>query len=247
VSVRTVKARVASTHPVEKYPGWHLSAEALEEMAEHLRSGDIPMLFDHDARERIEARVLDAQVVPPDQGHSALDVVFEVDAEAWEGIQDRFADAGAPGGFSFSATVPQVAPKSGDEALVILAADAAAWTDRDRAEAGALLDAVVPTQTDRLFQYSGLELATIFLVLAEGVGLGVLGNVVYDALRRLLSRRKSETRIEIHRRSPDGRSLKAIVTTSDPEIAREALETLSENQEAPTAHFDTDTRRWLNG
>jgi len=245
VPVITVKARIASTHPVEKYPGWQLSAESLREAAERLTAGDVPMLFDHDARHTIATQCLEAQVIPLDDGHWALEATFDVDANAWSKVEAKLTDAGVPGGFSFSATAPQVKPTSGNKALVTLAADAAAWTDRDRAEAGALLDAVVPTRTDRLFQYSGVELATIFLILHE-VGLGVLGNAVYDALKHLLLRRRADSRIELHRSTPDGAVVKAIVTTNDPEIARAALETLETDQRTPVAHFDAQKRLWLN-
>lgn len=241
-----MKATVASTHPVAKYQGWRLSAEALEGLAERLKSGEIPMLFDHDVREPISADFLDAQVVPLGDGNSVLEATFEIDADAWEKIEDGFAQAGVPGGFSFTATVPQTAPGSGEAPMVTLAADAAAWTDQDRAEAGALLDAVAPTRTDRLFQYSGIELATILIVLAEGVGVGVLGNAAYDALKRLLNRRTGETRIEVHRHSADGTSQKAIITTEDPAIAREALESLESEQSGRTVTFDTQKRLWLD-
>jgi hypothetical protein len=181
MSLIVVSARVASTHPVAKYPGWRLSKEVLESMAERLAAGEIPMLFDHDARNPIEARCLDTKVVSLEGGNAALETTFEIEADAWAQIQQRFADAGVPGGFSFTATAPQAAPASGRDAIVTLAADAAAWTDEDRVEAGELLDAVIPTQTDRLFQYSAVDLATIYLILRD-VGLGVLGNAVYDAL-----------------------------------------------------------------
>jgi hypothetical protein len=241
-----VKGRIASTHPVDKYPGGRLAAEALEGLAERLRTGDVPMLFDHDARQTIVADWTDAEVVPLDDGESALEVTFEIDAEVWAQVQDKFDDVGVVGGFSFTSTVSQVAPRSGRPAAVVLAADAAAWSDHDRAEAGALLDVVIPTQTDRLFQYSGVELATIFLVLAQEVSLGVLGNAAYDALRHLIGRRTEQTRIEIHRRDASGDVLKAVITTSDPDVAREALDTLRPAQPAPTLHFDSTTRRWLD-
>lgn len=241
----TVSARLAATGPVDKYPGWTLAPDALHRLADRLVAGDIPMLFDHDAHQRIEARCIDANVVPLEDGRFVLEATFEVDADAWKGVQSTFDEAGVAGGFSFSATVDQTPPRSGEEAAVTIAADAAAWTDADRDEARALLDAVVPTRSARLFQYSVIELATVYLVLGP-VAFGVLGNAAYDAIKHLVGRRTGKTRVEIHRQESDGTVTKAIVTTGDPDVAHAALESLPRKQAQPVVSFDTTKRLWLD-
>jgi hypothetical protein len=241
----TVSARLASTRPVDKYPGWTLAPEALHRLAERLAAGDIPMLFDHDAHQPIAARYIDANVVPLEDGNFALEADFEVDADAWQAVQSTFDEAGVAGGFSFTATADQSPSQWGEEAAITIAADASAWTDAERDEARALLDAVVPTRSARLFQYSGIELATVFLVLGP-VALGVLGNAAYDAIKYLVGRRSSQTRVEIHRQGSDGTVTKAIVTTSDPDVAQAALESLPRDQSPPVVSFDTKKRLWLD-
>jgi hypothetical protein len=245
----TVTARIASTHPVEKYPGWALSVDALEHLAERLRAGALPMMFEHDVTQPIEAKVVDAKVVPVEDRHFAVEATFEVDREAWTSLQSRFHAAGVPGGWSFTAGALQTRPSSGQQPVVTISADAAAWTDRDRDEARELFDAVVPTQSARLFQYSALaELATMILQVAPGFGLGVLGNATWDAIKLMLTRRrgKGETRIEIHRTAPDGTKTTAVITTNDPEIARTAVEALPEPQTSPTLRYDVPERLWLD-
>lgn len=205
------------------------------------------MLFDHDARQRLDVEFVSADVVSIGDGEFGLDVVFEVEAADWDAVQERFDSAGVAGGFSFTATVPQAPPKSGQPPRAVIAADAAAWTDEDRVAAQALLDQVVPTQADQLFQYSAaVDVASVFLVLAQGVGLGVLGNAAYDAIKGLVGKAKAATtRVEIHRTAPDGSELKAIVTTSDPELARLAIQTLPETQASPTLDYMVVERRWV--
>lgn len=204
------------------------------------------MLFDHDPRQPVVATILDANVVALDSTDWALKAEFEVEADAWQPIQDRFDAEGVPGGFSFSATVPQATPPSGQTPLVVLAADAAAWTDLDREKAGAILNEVAPTSVARLFQYSGVELATIYFILGN-VGLSVLGSAAYDAIKYLIAKRDGSTRIEIHRQDPDGTTAKAIVITDNPDIAQEALETLKDNGPSKSGqHFDAKKHLWLD-
>jgi hypothetical protein len=240
-----VKATIATTGPVPKYTGWRLSRGVLQDMAERLAQNTVPMLFDHDAREPIECRVISTQVVQRTDGEWALEAELSFDDESWCAIQDRFDAAGAPGGFSFTASVTQQHPKTGAPAEVCLAADAAAWTDRDRAEAGALLDEIVPTRVDRLFQYSAVELATILLLLGN-VALGVLGNATYDVIKRLMRGRTGLTRVEIEFSKADGSAAKAVILTDDPEVVREALDALSSKEPSATMHYDVNRRLWLD-
>lgn len=246
MSLVTVKALVASTHPVDKYPEWKISRDALEGLARALREGKIPMLFEHDVTQTIQARVIDAYTAPVDDGHHAVAAVFEVDADAWSEVETRFRVAGVLGGFSYRATAPQFPSKTGLDALVTLAVDAAAWTDKDRADAGALLDSVVPTRTELLFEYSGLELATLLIVIGQGVGLGILANAAYDAVKLLMTKRTAETRIEIHQHRADGSELKAVVRTKDPELARDALQKLTAEERSGTVSFDPCEQLWLD-
>jgi hypothetical protein len=241
---RTITGRIATTDRVPKYGEWRLTRDVLEEFAERVQNDELPMLFEHDAAHPIAAVWVSSEVVALDNGEYALDATFEVVESDWEVVQAKWAEHGVPGGFSFTATTEQAPPASGEAPVVVLAADAAAWSDADRAEAAALLDEVVPTATARLFQYSAaVEAATVFII--SGVGIGVLGNATYDALKRLILRREgASTRIEFHRRESDGSTVKAIVTTSDPEVAKAALETLPSPQPSPLVIYDRERELW---
>lgn len=241
--VDRVIARVASTHPVEKYPGWRLSHEALLLLADKLNSGGVPVLFDHEVGDPIPVSNVDAAVVKTDDGEFAVEASFDVDSEIWASVQSRFKAAGVRGGFSFSATVPQRASSSGLAERAVIAADAAAWSDAERDEAQRILDEVVPTASARLFQYSAVEIATVILHLSESVGLGVLGSAAYDALKALVRTRKAPTRIEIRRDAPDGSSVTAVITTDDPSVVDTALESLPEVQTSPI-HYKPPERLW---
>jgi hypothetical protein len=203
------------------------------------------MLFNHDATRPLDVKILDAKVVALEDGEFALDATLEAEADAWATVQAEWARAGVRGGMSFTATSPQAGPQSGGTAQIVLAADAAAWSDEDRAAAAALLDAVVPTQVDRLFQFSAVELATVYLVLGN-VALGVLGNAAYDAIRRLFRGRTASTRLEIQRTDRNGATVKAIVETDDAEVAVAAIEQLAPTQRAAVIRYEVPKRLWLD-
>src|SRR4051812_3192016 len=99
----TVAARIAGTEPMEKYGGVALDVRVLHQMATALNAGRVPMNFGHSPFEPIEATNVHAVVVGTDNGQHALDATFDVDADAWARVQERFDEAGVRGGFSFSA------------------------------------------------------------------------------------------------------------------------------------------------
>src|SRR5262245_16975594 len=109
-----VEARIASTHPVMKYGGIRLSEEALRELGTALNEGRTPMNFGHSPLEAIEVRDLVAKIVELEDGEHALEATFEVEEEAWKAVEGKFAAAGAPGGFSFTASEPQIPSAGGD-------------------------------------------------------------------------------------------------------------------------------------
>jgi hypothetical protein len=243
-----VKGRIATTNIVGKYPDWEIPPSVLEAMAEELRKGRLPLLFDHDLTQRLDGRVVEAQVVDTDDGHRAVEVELDVDAETWESVDARFKEAGVLGGFSYRATAIQEPSPSRLPASVVIAADAAAWSDDDRKEAASLIEAAAPTDAAYLFEFSAIEIATILLVL-EGIGIGVLGNGAYDAIKKLVSKRQqvAPTRIEVHERRADGSEQKAVLITSDPELAAEALKQLAEiRRPAKVLTFDQNERLWLD-
>jgi hypothetical protein len=245
-SYATVKARIASTNPIPKYKGFRFGPEVMHGLAEHLRVADVPMTFDHDPSHPVRGRVLDAEVVPLGDGNVAVEVTYEVEESDWTAVQRAFAEAGVPGGFSYTFSSPDVMSQPDRAGDVVLAVDAAGWTDRQREEARALIDARAPTDSELLFQFSAIvDIAAVFVILSE-VGIGVLGNAVYDALKGLVRARAPEghTRVEIHRSAPDGGTWKATVVTNDPEVVQRALEQLPEAQPQPVIVFDDNSWSW---
>src|SRR6476646_9409125 len=244
MAMTTVTARIASTHPVDKYDGICFGREALEQMADAFNDGTVPMNFDHSALLPLQATQVTARVVDLDDGESAVDMTFDIDEEVWRSIEDRFSAAGVPGGFSFTAGVLQIPPAGGMQAVLVISADAAAFSDAERAEVGEVLSSLGPTQVNRLYQLSVVDLARVIIEIWPSLAIGVASSGLYDALRRLISGRREPTTIEIHRYRPDGSQTKAIIRTEDQDVVRIALENLTEEQEAPAIHFDADRQIW---
>lgn len=244
MAITTVTARIASTHPVDKYDGIRFGREVMEQMADALNAGTIPMNFDHSALLPLEATNIVASVVDLDDGESAVDMTFDIDDEVWRSIEDRFSAAGVPGGFSFTTGVLQIAPAHGGQAVLVISADAAAFSDSERADAGEVLSSLGPTQVNRLYQLSVVDLARVIIEIWPSLAIGVASSGLYDALRRLISGRREPTTIEIHRYRPDGSQAKAIIRTEDQEIVRIALENLAEEQETHAIHFDAERQIW---
>lgn len=243
----TVKARIASTHPVEKYGGVQLDVRVLHQMATALNAGQLPMNFDHSVLEPIEVRNVRAAVVELGDGQHAVDATFDVDGAAWEPVQDRFDAAGVPGGFSFSAGETQLAPSGGRDPQISLSADAAEFTDDDRAEAWRLLEVTGPANVTRLYQFSAHEFIRVIVdvwAIAGPFVVNLASSGMYDALKFLVGRHQEPTTVEIHEHRPDGSRSTALIRTNDPTMLRAALEALPDATE-PVQEFDAATGRWL--
>lgn len=244
-----VTARVASTHPVAKYGGVRLSEGALRQMAAAFNSGAVPMNFDHSSLAPLQTQNLVAKIVELDDGEQALDATFEIEEEAWRTVEGEFDRAGVPGGWSFTAAEPQIRPSEDQKPLVVISADAAAFTDADRTVVWEAISETVPVQVNRLFQFSAVTevvrvIVEIWPEVAVALGVNLSSSVIYDGLKRLFSKGRKQTTIEIRRNYADGTETNAIVTTDDPEVARLALERLEDEQEAITLVFDLDDQSW---
>jgi hypothetical protein len=150
------------------------------------------------------------------------------------------ATTGAPGGFSFTATSPLVKSDRGP-AQITIAADAGAWSDAQREHARRVLDAVAPTDSSLLLQFSAAsDIAAVFVALAPGVAVTLLSDALVEAVKHLVRiRSPSMTRIEVHRVQGDEETT-AIVTTSDPKVVAEAIRRLPVHQDKKIITFDDD-------
>jgi hypothetical protein len=242
----TVKARIASTHPVEKYGGVRLDVRVLHQMATALNAGHLPMTFDHSALHPISVSNVQAQVVELEGDEYAVDATFDVDEDDWRVVQQRFDKAGVRGGFSFTGGEKQLEP-SRRPALVSLAADAAAFSDEERAEAWQLLEATGPAEVSRLYQFSAPELLRVVLdvwAIAGPFVVNIASSGIYDALKSLITRHRAPTVVEIREHRPDGSYSTAVITTSDPTVLRMALETLSAAPAQDVKRFDPESSQW---
>jgi len=207
------------------------------------------MVFDHSALDTLSVRNLRAEVVRLEDGEHAVEATFDVDETAWRRVQDRFAEAGVPGGFSYAAGELQLGTSDGRPPAIAISADAAAFSDGDRAGVWALWSGVAPTQASRLYEFSAADAARVIIemwpAVALGLGVNLTSSVVYDGLKRLVAKRRELTVVEVHRYGPDGTRTKAVVTTNDTEVVRVALEALGDDQSDPVLVFDARRRLWL--
>lgn len=225
----TVRARVASTHPMEKYGGIQVAPQALEAMAVAMNAGNVPLTFNHSGSEVIETSNVDVAVVLLDDGEYALEGTFDVEEAAWHAWEAQLEEVGVRGGMSFSAFENQLAPSSGEPPAFSLSADAAGFTDEDRRRAQELFETSAPTEVKRLYEFSAQEVFRVFLEIWEITGpfiVNIASSGIYDGLKFLLARHQSETEIVITDHSPDGSERRTVIKTNDPETLRTVLETL---------------------
>lgn len=243
----TVVARIAGTEPMEKYGGVALDVRVLHQMATALNAGRLPMNFGHSPLEPIDVKNVHAEVVETEHGQHALDATFDVDADAWARVQERFVEADVRGGFSFSAGEKQLGTSSGERPMVSLAADAAAFTDEDRAAAWNLLEQSGPAEVSRLYQFDAQEILRVIVDVWAITGpfiVNIASSGIYDALKLLVRRHRDPTVIEIREHRPDGGYSTAVIRTDDPEMLRTALGTLSGTPTGDLKRFNEAAGRW---
>jgi hypothetical protein len=248
---------VASTHPVAKYGGVALSLEALSDMRDELAAGDVPMAFDHDVTLPMRGRVLEPRIQAVGEYHQLVGEL-EFEEEDWDYMQARFAEAGVGGGISFTAGEFQAhLDGPSDVPPLLLAADAAAYSDEQRLRAGEMLTRVAPVEVNRLYQFN-IDVATIMLVIVVpmlvNLSTSFMFEVFKDALLELLKGRAedegarlSRSRIQLELEHEDGRKQHALIETDDPEVVRAAIDSLSRVVDTPAdrLRFDPVHRLWL--
>lgn len=240
---------VATTHPLEVYGGIRLTVEVLEDIAHSLRSG-APMLAHHDARRPIDTRNPEAGVRQRSDGEYEVWISVEIDDDAWSEYEAEVAGAGAPGGISFTAYEP-IARAVGPDAgfTVRLAANAHHSSDEQILEAGTAFAGVAPVEVGRLLQFSftppDLVVLSFILNQVSSIPAGVVGNYVYDALRRFRRNDKTpELRLEVE--SAAGRVTAVIPEgTSDrtAKLAIKAFEAVA-TQPGLWVHPGTEDGEW---
>lgn len=227
-----IEGVLMTTEPIEAYGGVQFHLETLESIVAQLESGEVPLAIDHDHAQELRARSLGARILPRPDGFHELRVKWAVHPEDAQAVQSRRG---------LSAAITHEIPGRDKPAIVEgeVTGDHAWFADDVIEHAGEILAIGGPRRdrihVARLLQFSFIPDAQIYLAAfietASTVGIGILTNAMWDALKFLLANRRTPpgadplapTRINLEMRS-EGRKFKAVVETSDPEVAREAVE-----------------------
>lgn len=241
-----VEAIITGSRPMDAYGGVQLADEALEQIAARIRSGEVPMIFEHDPQRPLGATVIDAGLRQTPDGFKEVWARFRVDADLWDEHQRQLAAMGVPGGFSFSASTPlTILPGPRSELPIELAADAHHWSDEELLAAAGELEGVATVKVARRYAFSLYPDAVVVVQIAVDLGLGVIANALYDALKQFLRPRKRtifEFRLD---RSPASTSVTARVETDDADVLKDAINALTEIANASgVAFWNVEDGEW---
>lgn len=170
------------------------------------------MQFNHDAAQRIESRCLEADVVDIEHGFHAVEADFEIKASDWHAWQQQLAEAGAPGGMSFTASekvteIPAASP--GTTVQLEIYGDAAWFSDDDLVDAGQYLAEVANVRVGRLLQFSHLPACRIIVeyvhesgglsaaAMGVSIGLNLIAASIFAGVTRLLRKRKKPAATDV--------------------------------------------------
>jgi hypothetical protein len=230
--MRRIRATLATTDRIPAYGGFRLSVEELETILGELKAGAVETRLSHDSRRPLHVENVEASIEQRPDGEYALWVEFDADEDGWAEYEAERDAQGGPGGLSFTlmGTFENL-PGRGEptSVSVVVAADAAHFSDQEiRAAAEALADAG-PVKASRLYQFAvaPAALALIQFLAQEGAQIppGVFAAWLYDALRRL--RPGGGTPAVDLQLIEDGtgrRVLGHIPAQTDPEVAKRAIE-----------------------
>jgi hypothetical protein len=244
------RARIATTHAISAYGGIQLDLGVMRGIASALRSGTIPMHFNHDRRRPLTARSVDAGVERLEDGHYAVWAEFDVDASIWDEWQNHLSAAGVKGGMSFSLTAPLDDEEGGEH--IFIAADAAHFEDAVIRSAAAVLTPFGNVQPQRYYQFAAepAPVVVIGFLLSSISALGpdLVAAALWDAIKVLWRGRKRdaarETKFVIEaREAPSERTLSLIIESSDERSLKTAIEKGTPLFfEGLAGTFDFDTR-----
>ena len=187
--MRTVRARVATSHPTGTAYGRIVIPEnVMQSMASELAGGKIPLTFNHNSDYAITATNISAGVEDLDDGYRAVWIEFDVPDDEWNFVQSQFDERGVKGGFSFTATELISAPAS--EAGFFLAADAHHFSDDVIRTASEALPADYGVRIERAYQFTIIPEAAAFLTFTvavlQGVPANLLSQMIYNALSNFI-------------------------------------------------------------
>ncbi len=254
---REFEGTLATSHLVAKYGGVRLAPQALQQMADALNAGQIPMLAQHDPRRGLRVRRLSAAVVDLPDGEQAVRFACLVHPDDVGLVEGMHAMS-----FATSELIGSVQGPNPESGSIELRADAAVFSDEVIARACEQMCTVGQTHGFRLFQFAGPDEARIILDIAYSIvitlGPGLATSAIYDGLRYLFRHRSKSSgdplvQLELAT-SVRGGDVRAVIQTSDPEVAKAAMATYSDAvqavasmplEERPVLDWDAPKRAWL--
>lgn len=202
-----VTAVVASTHAIKKYDGrFRLTRDDLEDMVAKYEAGVVQMNYGHDPSKPGRTEVLSAHIEPTDDGEWRLVVNFSVDEESWNAfVIDAEARGVTNPGMSYSRTVPFCQTGEGD-AVVLVAGDAAAYSQSDILAAARSLPSDLPVVAAEYVEFGLIDEVVNVLVVwqqhpeVQNFEWATFGGLVYPVLQRLARvGRRIRYRIQVRR------------------------------------------------
>lgn len=241
---------LASSAPMNAYGGVTISEDAIKGMANTIELGPTTLGVRHDPRHQIPARIVESFTRRGHDGYLEIVVCYEIDDADWT----RY-DGASMQGFSISSREPFLS--KGNEAVAItVSADAHWFSDHQLRQSFEQLSAVFDdVEVCRLYQFSIDPSSLVVIQLALGdlssLGIGLLTNYLYDALRNLVrpekngSREPSKFSIELTD-TVNGRTVKAYVETSSERTLRHALDSLPAalRSELTQLEFSSEDHQW---
>ncbi|MGL5823806.1 MAG: hypothetical protein ACRCYU_03045 [Nocardioides sp.] len=188
MATRRVRARLATTHAIPAYGGIQLPKQLLDQVAEALASGTMPMHIGHDISRPIFVSGVEAGVEQLDDGHFAAWAEFNVDADVWSAHEMEVASTGAPGGMSISFTGPLSGQSRPSESLLIVAADGHHFDEEEIVAAVVILGRLgADCGGEVLYQFSFEPVAKILIDVVwpavMSLGPNFAASALYDAAR----------------------------------------------------------------
>lgn len=236
-----VRARLATTHPIPAYGGIELPRQVLDQVAQAVASGAMPMHFGHDISRPVAVSEVEAGVEQLEDGHFAAWAEFNVDAEVWAAHEAELAAAGAPGGMSISFTGPLSGRSLASESPLVIAADGHHFDEEEIEAAVAILgrlDAAAGGEV--LYQLSFEPLAKVVIdvvwPVVMSLGPNIVASAIYDTARSFFrpGRRGLVFNVSFKETRRGARKVKVHIEASNEAELRAAMDLLPEVLESGT-------------
>lgn len=188
MAMTRVRARVATTHSIPAYGGLQLPREVLDQVADALVSGAMPMHFGHDISRPVPVSDVEAGVEQLEDGEFATWAEFNVDEDLWAAYGAEVAAVGAPGGMSISFTGPMAGRSRASESALVVAADGHHFDEEEIDSAVAILRLLgADAGGEVLYQFSFEPIAKVVIdvvwPVVASLGPNIVASAIYDAAR----------------------------------------------------------------